>query len=438
MTSAKPNAPVPASSAGPRFLFFSNELVGLGHLRRQLALSGRLAGTVAGATSLIVTGTPCEPFFTLPDGVDAITLPKRIRDDTGRQAGKLRIELAELHDIRSRIALAAATSFRPAVVVVDKLPLGPAGELIPTLEALRSASNSKVVLGLRDIDDSPERVRSAWEGLRESVERYFDAIVVYGPPGSPHAVHCLDWPDLQIPVRHVGYVTATMPASGGGPLPSGYVLATAGSGRSGFGLLSTFLEAVALDPLPHHAVVLTGPFMDAGEKSRLRELARGLDVEVWEFRSDIGRLIAHAVGIVGMAGYNTVAESLRSGKPALLVPRVMPSEEQLVRARFLVAEGLADMIHPGELTPARMREGLERLVTRDSPAPAPGLFQGTERAAALLSSLAGEGRGDSVWVTAPTPVEESGTGGSADPSESGGAVWAYGSAGLGAGAAASH
>src|SRR5260370_34658044 len=97
-----------------------------------------------------------------------------------------------------------------------------------------------------------------------------------------------------------------------------------------------------------------------------------------------------------MAGYNTVAESVQARTPLLLVPRVRPGQEQLIRARFLAERGLAEMIHPDELTPATMRAALDRLVSR-GPAPRQAEhFHGTDPAAAILWSLgprAGHQRG---------------------------------------------
>jgi predicted glycosyltransferase len=390
---------------GPRFLFYTNELVGFGHLRRQLALATELS--TQGTTSLIVTGSPVEPYFSLPPGVDAVKLPTRTRDETGRHLGLLRIDIEALQELRSSVALSAAMAFRPSVVVVEKLPLGIGGELIPTLEALRASDTCSIVLGLRDIDDSPERVQKNWGvDMREAVERYYDAILVYGPPTTPDAIDCMGWEDLRVPLFHVGYVSASMPRSAVADPAGGYVLATTGSGRSGFSLLSTFLEALRLAPLPCRAIVVTGPLMAQAEKDRLRTLAAGLDVEIWEFRTDMGDLIAGALAIVGMAGYNTVAEFIRANKPALLVPRVRPSEEQLIRARLLVDGGLAEMLHPDDLSPSTMRAALGRLLSAHPPRPSPEHFRGTERAGGILAALAGPPRDPQAWLTSrrPKPV----------------------------------
>ena len=54
--------------------------------------------------------------------------------------------------------------------------------------------------------------------------------------------------------------------------------------------------------------------------------------------------------VVSMAGYNSVTEILRYGSRALLVPRVSPRKEQLVRATILSELKLANLIPLSQLT----------------------------------------------------------------------------------------
>jgi len=78
------------------------------------------------------------------------------------------------------------------------------------------------------------------------------------------------------------------------------------------------------------------------------------------------RLLRHADHVVAMGGYNTVCEILSFGKPALIVPRVKPRCEQLIRAERLRALGLVDVLHPADLSPAALSAWFAR-----DPAPVP-------------------------------------------------------------------
>jgi predicted glycosyltransferase len=372
-----------------RFVFYTNECVGLGHLRRTVSLAHGVCELDPGATSLIVTGAPLAPEQRLPTRVDTVKLPQLGRDGAGvHRPHRLDVELERVRSLRTRLALAAAETFQPDVAVVDKTPRGLGDELVPTLDALRRSS-CRIVLGLRDVEDGPDGVRRQWDAeVREAVLRYYDAVLVYGPPSTPDALETLGWDDLPIPVHHVGYVGRPVPSSPPDDLPDDYVLVTAGGGADGFGLLETALDAIALEPLELPLLLVTGPMMAEGEARQLRDRARGLDARVDDFRADMDVVIARARAVVSMAGYNTVAELLRARRRALLVPRARPSEEQLVRARLIGDAGLAAVLPPDELTPERLRRALDRLLEAEPPEVDEGLYGGTSRAARLLSELA--------------------------------------------------
>jgi predicted glycosyltransferase len=58
--------------------------------------------------------------------------------------------------------------------------------------------------------------------------------------------------------------------------------------------------------------------------------------------------------ILSMGGYNTVCEIMSLKKRAVIVPRVMPVREQLVRAERLGRRGMFKYIHPDQLTPVQL------------------------------------------------------------------------------------
>ncbi|HZR95056.1 MAG TPA: glycosyltransferase [Gaiellaceae bacterium] len=370
-----------------RYLFFTNECVGLGHLRRALALARAVTEHDPDASALIVTGAPVELAHPLPPRVDTVKLPLLARDASGvHRAGRLGLDPPAVRAMRSQLALVAAQSFAPHVAVVDKAPLGLGGELAPALEWLRRAGTT-LALGLRDIEDEPRSVRREWDRpqVRGALERLYDAVLVYGPEGADlHALACLDWePDL--PVHHVGWV-ASRPTAMPTGLPDEYVLVTAGGGADGADMMGAFLDAVRLEPLPVASLVVTGPLMPEAAVRSLRARAASLDVVVETFMTSLDGAIAAARGVVAMAGYNTVSELLRSGRPALLVPRTRPSREQVLRAELLRATGRAQVLYPHELDAQRMRTSLERLLAT-APHPEEDDHNGARRASEVLATI---------------------------------------------------
>ncbi|MCT7057374.1 hypothetical protein M1752_27035, partial [Salmonella enterica subsp. enterica serovar Sandiego] len=72
--------------------------------------------------------------------------------------------------------------------------------------------------------------------------------------------------------------------------------------------------------------------------------------------------------VVAMGGYNTYCEILSFDKPALIVPRIQPREEQLIRAQRASELGLVDMLLPEEAeNPQLLAEALKRLPERAPP-----------------------------------------------------------------------
>ncbi len=375
----------PAGDGPARFLFFTNECVGLGHLQRCLTLAGAVRAADPSATSLIVTGSQYVP-HDVPDGVDVVKLPALGRDATGAYSARsLDVERTEVSRLRAGVAAVVATSFAPDVVVVDKLPLGLDAELESTLRTLR-AGHARIVLGLRDIEDSPEAVRRRWDEGRHGdvLETLYDQVLVYGPASSLDMLDCVEWDRPLPPVEHVGFVGAPPAARRPEDLPGAYLLVTCGGGVDGHDLAAAVLEAIRLRPLPVPTHLVTGPLMPADDVEDLRRRAAGLDVVVRTARSDLGAAAAHATAAVSMAGYNTVSELLRAGTPTLLVPRTRPSSEQLIRAEGLAAAGLVDVMRPDELTPGSVRAALDALLARPHTPPTLRDADGAERAAGIL------------------------------------------------------
>jgi predicted glycosyltransferase len=102
------------------------------------------------------------------------------------------------------------------------------------------------------------------------------------------------------------------------------------------------------------------------------------------FESRFERLLERALGVVAMGGYNTFCEILSFGKPALLVPRTEPRQEQLLRAERAAQLGLVQLLaDDGIRAPEAMAERLRSLPAWPAPAVEayPDLLSGLERIA---------------------------------------------------------
>jgi predicted glycosyltransferase len=92
--------------------------------------------------------------------------------------------------------------------------------------------------------------------------------------------------------------------------------------------------------------------MTVTERQTLQQMAQQYShVQMFEFTDDLMSYMAAADGVISMGGYNTLCEILSARKPAVVIPRIHPSQEQLVRAEKMTQLGLFQSIHPAVLTP---------------------------------------------------------------------------------------
>ena len=385
----------------PRILMYSHDSYGLGHLRRTLALAKAFVEHDPGLGVLILTGSTVSGAFRMPQGIDIVKLPSAVKVSNGvYKPSRLPVTFERLRNLRSGLILNAAESFDPDAFIVDKAPLGMKREVSRTLEYFHDKRPSTLtVLGLRDVLDDPDRVRRHWRDnhITEAINRYYDLILVYGPREVYDPLPEYGLPTTILRRSHyVGYVGGgpTFEDTSDAPFTPGYVLVTAGGGGDGFHLIRNYLESLREPDPSFESIVVTGPLMDEQSKRTLERLSRGLRARVLEFRADMECLIERAGAVVAMGGYNTTTELLAARKPALIVPRVEPRAEQLIRAERLASLGLVEMIHPRDLTPPLMRSQVEDLLRRDPPTAPNGEvdLSGAARAVKLVSARVAEKR----------------------------------------------
>lgn len=390
-------------------MLYCHDSYGLGHLRRVLALSRYLRARRPGISQLIVTGSPLAHDLVLPTDADYLKLPSVVKVGAGHYAARsLKLSLRDIRDLRRDILFAAARHFRPDILVVDHAPAGLEGEIVPTLRYLRESSpQTRLVLGLRDILDEGSRVRRAWlrDNVYDLLDNVYDLILVYGDQEAYDVVAEYGLSERAASkTKYVGYLgrgPARRQADelrGGLGLRTGrLVLVTAGGGEDGYELFRTTLEACrdyrearSLDWL-----LVSGPLMPPADRRRLRELVpRAAPVRCLDFVDDLPSYVAAADAVVSMGGYNTVCEILSAVRPAVIVPRIAPRKEQLIRAEVLRRRGLARMIHPHELEPpvllGEVQSLLEVPAATPSALPLKGLPRGLAELERVLTTTEGE------------------------------------------------
>lgn len=369
LTAASRSMPLPGGS--PRVLLYSHDTFGLGHLRRNLAIAAHLLRRSQPFSALLLTGSPVVASWPMPAGLQVQALPPVVKTGAEEYVSRdNRSSFATVKARREAVILESVIRYRPDVFLIDHAPAGMKGELLEALAFIREEMPAtRTVLGLRDIIDSPEAVRSLWreQNIYQLLETAYDHILVYGSRHLFDSVQAYDFPAaVAAKTRYCGYIASNdsdVPTAGhlhvaspasGRPV----ILVTAGGGGDGYPLLSAYLRA--LDSIPYDAaqsIIVPGPLM-AEEDRRALELAAAHrpDVRIVFFTTELAELIRSADLVVAMAGYNTTAEILVAKKPAILVPRGAPRMEQRLRATLLSNLGLAWAIQPEEDLVARLAE----------------------------------------------------------------------------------
>ena len=175
-----------------RFLFYSHDGLGLGHVRRNLAIASALTEATPDASILVLTAASEAERLGAPARVNVVKLPGPHRAD-------------------QKVLAAAVEIFRPEVVLVDHDPFGPAGELGPALEIVRAAGGP-AVRGLPDVLDDAAAVDLEWRnrGLFERIPEIFARVLVYGQPDLLDPVREYRFPDgLASITSYCGYVVSS-------------------------------------------------------------------------------------------------------------------------------------------------------------------------------------------------------------------------------------
>ncbi len=383
-----------------RILIYSHDSFGLGHLRRCRAIAHALVERYKGLSVLILSGSPIIGSFDFGARVDFVRIPGIIKLRNGEYTSlSLHIDIHQTLEMRASIISHTARIFDPDLFLIDKEPLGLRGEVTETLANLK-ASGTHLVLGLRDIMDDPDNLAPEWEAKKvvPALTDLYDEIWIYGSSDVADPLRGIDLPDdVLAKVVYTGYLRRAVPQSPPrsaipeAPDPP-YILVTPGGGGDGGPMIDWVLSAYETDPtLPYGAMIVFGPFLPPELQSDFRQRAAKLtNVRTLTFDAHVEILMAGAAGVVAMGGYNTFCEILSFDKPAVIVPRVAPRREQLIRAERAQELGLARMlVDDGERAPARMAAAIRDLADQPSPsrATSPALLDGLSNICDMVGDI---------------------------------------------------
>ena len=391
-----------------KILMYSHDTFGLGHLRRCRTIAHALVDSYRGTNVLIMSGATIAGAFDYRSRVDFVKIPSVIKLRDGEYMSmNQHVDFHETLKMRQSIIRHTAETFEPDIFIVDKEPMGLRREVEDTLAYLKTRG-TRLVLGLRDVMDAPHLLKSEWErnDVLRKVDQLYDDIWVYGPPDFYDPLAGLDVPSsLRAKMNFVGFLhrQASKEPRADVRERDDYILVTTGGGGDGNDLIRDVINAYKSDPtLTQRALVVLGPYMPADQRQHLSQAGEEIPwLEIIEFDNRMEDLIAGAKAVVAMGGYNTYCEILSFDKPALIIPRTQPREEQLIRAMRATELGLVDMLHPDHSVDGPcLAKALKKLLDRDPPSiTAPHLrLDGLSNICEIVSKSLSRTRGDHLSV----------------------------------------
>lgn len=362
-----------------RIVLYSHDTMGLGHFRRNLLIAKTLILSHLRPQILMISGVKEAGYFEAPLNMDYLTLPSLHKEDNGLYRSRhLGLSLSDLINLRSSLIKTAVRKFAPDIFIADNVPRGACCELDQTLEYLHARGECGLVLGLREIIDDPVTVQREWlyRDYHYTINKYYDKIWVYGDASVYDTAKEYNLSsDITDKILYTGYLgqclhrQSVKRVNGNNFFSShklteeSFVLCMVGGGQDGAHIAKSFI----MTRLPQNikGILIAGPYMKAEDQETIFRLAAdNLDMRVIVFNPDPLNLIEQARCVITMGGYNTVCEIISSGKKAVIVPRVKPRNEQLIRAQRLSDLGLIDMIHPDRLTPYTLARWINCNVNR--------------------------------------------------------------------------
>ncbi|MGE4633563.1 MAG: glycosyltransferase [Planctomycetota bacterium] len=366
-------------SANYRIAFYSHDGYGLGHFRRCLLLAQQIQMHLANIEILIVTGSSRARFYTLPARTTIVTLDAITKDRQGNYIPRNELmNTTEALARRRETLRRSLTEFLPDLFVVDHVPTGLRGELLPLMPDLK-ALGTQIVIGLRDIIDEPEKVQEDWKsnGCFQLIESLFDHVWVYG---NKHIFDLGEMYKLSDSTRkridYLGYLRRSVHQLEPGNKAKGsflhrpkkpHVVCVSGGGEDGLPLGNHFLEVLRNEPDTLEGTLVTGPYLSRADSRTLAGCFGSLhNAQILRFTTHLEEHLRTADLIVTMGGYNALMEALSCQKPVIAIPRVFPRKEQWLRSSKFSELGLIRTLDPSQLDSEILASAIREEISRSN------------------------------------------------------------------------
>jgi len=349
----------------PSVFFYVQHLWGVGHVYRATRIARGLVNK--GFEVHLVWGGTIIPGFDF-DGMTVHHL-QAVRTSDASFSQLLHADGSVFTDedktARCQKLLALFDEITPDILVTEAFPFGRRQmqfELLPLLKHVSQVAKPPLLASsIRDIMQEDRKQKRVQES-NTLIEKYFDLVLVHGDKRLIPIEETLQGAEaFSHKIRYTGLVTPQEPETEASPDFNCDVLVTVGGGAFGQNLTRTAMEAMQhCKTYQKNWVISAGTEMLENDFKVLEQNApQGM--QVVRNIPNLARAMKNISVSVSHAGYNTVADILRTNCRSVLYPYTGGREtEQLRRAQIMHEQGIAIMLHPDKLSPEMLADCVDR------------------------------------------------------------------------------
>lgn len=348
-------------------LFYVQHLLGIGHLRRTLAIAqacleeGLDVRVVSGGIPVKQEMFKAVRVHQLPPVKSADLSFSSIVDQDGLPV------TSELEQRRADKLLRIFSDNQPSVLVTELFPFGRRRfrfEIMPLLKEAKK-TGTKVVCSVRDSVQIRSNQRED-ESL-DVLNQFYDEVLVHGDPEFlPFEASFAKAASIKSIIGYTGLVDTNSAYSVQTELrkidDASEILVSAGGGAAGEKIYRAASRACALSQCSRPWRLLLGSNPAERLKTEIKMLG-GDKVIVEANRSDFRQLLSQCAISISQVGYNTVVDLLATGAPAIVIPFEGESaqSEQSARAERLESMGRARVLSEEALSARRLCDLVDKM-----------------------------------------------------------------------------
>jgi predicted glycosyltransferase len=341
-------------------LFYVQHLLGIGHLRRTLAIAqacleeGLDVRVVSGGIPVKQEMFKAVRVHQLPPVKSADLSFSSIVDQAGRPV------TSALEQARADELLRIFSDIQPSVLVTELFPFGRRRfrfEIMPLLKEAKKRG-TKVVCSVRDSVQVRSNQRE--EESLDLLKQFYDQVLVHGDTEFlPFDASFSKAASIMPTMRYTGLVDTNSSYSVQTQLQkvdeTSEVLVSAGGGAAGEKIYQAASRACALSKCSRPWRLLLGSNPTERLKTEIKMLG-GDKVIVEANRSDFRQLLSQCAISISQVGYNTVVDLLATGAPAIVIPFEGEGgqSEQSARAKRLESIGRVRVLSEEALSAERL------------------------------------------------------------------------------------